>query len=215
MITGPIIEPSSGNQPKQVVIFVHGYGADGNDLIGLANYFKGNLPDTVFLSPHAPEACPMNPAGYQWFDLTSRDPAILWSKILVAADHLNEFIDSTLEKYELKDENLALVGFSQGTMMSLHVSLRRKNTMAGVLGYSGKLIAPELLKNDLISKPPIYLIHGDQDPMVPFQETLDAETNLKEYDVDIKSHISKFTQHSIAEDGLQIGIEFLTSRLVD
>ena len=96
MITGPIIEPSSGNQPKQVVIFVHGYGADGNDLIGLANYFKGNLPDTVFLSPHAPEACPMNPAGYQWFDLTSRDPAILWSKILVAADHLNDFIDSTL-----------------------------------------------------------------------------------------------------------------------
>ena len=215
MITGPIIEPSSGNQPKQVVIFVHGYGADGNDLIGLANYFKGNLPDTVFLSPHAPEVCPMNPAGYQWFDLTSRDPAILWSKILVAADHLNEFIDSTLEKYELKDENLALVGFSQGTMMSLHVSLRRKNKMAGVLGYSGKLIAPELLKNDLISKPPIYLIHGDQDPMVPFQETLDAENNLKEYDVDIKSHISKFTQHSISEDGLQIGIEFLTSRLID
>ena len=215
MITGPIIEPSSGNQPKQVVIFVHGYGADGNDLIGLANYFKGNLPDTVFLSPHAPEVCPMNPAGYQWFDLTSRDPAILWSKILVAADHLNEFIDSTLEKYELTDENLALVGFSQGTMMSLHVSLRRKNKMAGVLGYSGKLIAPELLKNDLISKPPIYLIHGDQDLMVPFQETLDAETNLKEYDVDIISHISKFTQHSIAEDGLQIGIEFLTSRLVD
>ena len=156
----------------------------------------------------------MNPAGYQWFDLTSRDPAILWSKILVAADHLNEFIDSTLEKYELTDENLALVGFSQGTMMSLHVSLRRKNTMAGVLGYSGKLIAPELLKNDLISKPPIYLIHGDQDPMVPFQETLDAETKLKEYDVYIKSHISKFTQHSIAEDGLQIGIEFLTSRLI-
>ena len=213
MISGPIIEPSSGNPPKQMIIFVHGYGADGNDLIGLANYFQSTLPEAIFLSPHAPEACSMNPSGYQWFDLTSTDPAVLWSKILVAADHLNEFIDSKLLEYNIAEENLALIGFSQGTMMSLHVSLRRKNTMAAVLGYSGRLIGADLLKDDLISKPSIYLIHGDQDPMVPYQESLTAEKVLKEYSIDIKTHISEHTQHSIAEDGLRIGVDFLTSKL--
>ena len=213
MIRGPIIEPSSGNSPKQMIIFVHGYGADGNDLIGLANYFQSTLPEVIFLSPHAPEACSMNPSGYQWFDLTSTDPAVLWSKILVAADHLNEFIDSKLLEYNIAEENLALIGFSQGTMMSLHVSLRRKNTMAAVLGYSGRLIGADLLKDDLISKPSIYLIHGDQDPMVPYQESLTAEKVLKEYSIDIKTHISEHTQHSIAEDGLRIGVDFLASKL--
>ena len=213
MISGPIIEPSSGNSPKQMIIFVHGYGADGNDLIGLANYFQSTLPEAIFLSPHAPEACSMNPSGYQWFDLTSTDPAVLWSKILVAADHLNEFIDSKLLEYNIAEENLALIGFSQGTMMSLHVSLRRKNTMAAVLGYSGRLIGADLLKDDLISKPSIYLIHGDQDPMVPYQESITAEKVLKEYSIDIKTHISEHTQHSIAEDGLRIGVDFLASKL--
>ena len=213
MISGPIIEPSSGNSPTQMIIFVHGYGADGNDLIGLANYFQSTLPEAIFLSPHAPEACSMNPSGYQWFDLTSTDPAVLWSKILVAADHLNEFIDSKLLEYNIAEENLALIGFSQGTMMSLHVSLRRKNTMAAVLGYSGRLIGADLLKDDLISKPSIYLIHGDQDPMVPYQDSLTAEKVLKEYSIDIKTHISKHTQHSIAEDGLRIGVDFLASKL--
>lgn len=213
MISGPIIEPSSGNSPKQMIIFVHGYGADGNDLIGLANYFQSTLPEVIFLSPHAPEACSMNPSGYQWFDLTSTDPAVLWSKILVAADHLNEFIDSKLLEYNIAEENLALIGFSQGTMMSLHVSLRRKNTMAAVLGYSGRLIGADLLKDDLISKPSIYLIHGDQDPMVPYQDSLTAEKVLKEYSIDIKTHISEHTQHSIAEDGLRIGVDFLASKL--
>ena len=213
MISGPIIEPSSGNSPKQMIIFVHGYGADGNDLIGLANYFQSTLPEAIFLSPHAPEACSMNPSGYQWFDLTSTDPAVLWSKILVAADHLNEFIDSKLLEYNIAEENLALIGFSQGTMMSLHVSLRRKNTMAAVLGYSGRLIGADLLKDDLISKPSIYLIHGDQDSMVPYQESLTAEKVLKEYSIDIKTHISEHTQHSIAEDGLRIGVDFLASKL--
>jgi len=155
----------------------------------------------------------MNPAGYQWFDLTSTDPAVLWNKILVAADHLNEFIDAKLLEYNLSEENLALVGFSQGTMMSLHVGLRRNKPMGAVLGYSGKLIGAELLKTDLISKPSIYLIHGDQDPMVPFQETLSAEKALKEYGVDVTTHISKDTQHSIAEDGLRIGVDFLKARL--
>jgi phospholipase/carboxylesterase len=93
MLNGPILEPASGKTPKQLVIFVHGYGADGNDLIGLASYFQNILPDALFLSPHAPDPCPMNPAGYQWFDFSSTDPAKLWTNILIAGDHLNKFID--------------------------------------------------------------------------------------------------------------------------
>ena len=121
--------------------------------------------------------------------------------------------ETELLEYNIAEENLALIGFSQGTMMSLHVSLRRKNTMAAVLGYSGRLIGADLLKDDLISKPSIYLIHGDQDPMVPYQESLTAEKVLKEYSIDIKIHISEHTQHSIAEDGLRIGVDFLASKL--
>ena len=213
MLNGPILEPASGKTPKQLVIFVHGYGADGNDLIGLASYFQNILPDALFLSPHAPDPCPMNPAGYQWFDFSSTDPAKLWTNILIAGDHLNKFIDAKLSELKLKEESLALIGFSQGTMMALHVSLRRAKPMAAVLGYSGRLLGSELLKNDLASKPPIYLIHGDQDPVVHYQETLTAEKILSEHGVDIKVHISKQTQHSIAEDGLGIGVEFLGSKL--
>ena len=208
-----IIKPENNAEVKNAIILLHGYGGDGKDISTLSLNWKRHLPNTIFICPNAHEPCLVNPSGYQWFDLTSTDPAVLWNKILVAADHLNEFIDAKLLEYNLSEENLALVGFSQGTMMSLHVGLRRNKPMGAVLGYSGKLIGAELLKTDLISKPSIYLIHGDQDPMVPFQETLSAETALKEYGVDVTTHISKYTQHSIAEDGLRIGVDFLKVRL--
>ena len=175
ILSGPVLEPQDSSKPSKLVIFCHGYGADGNDLIGLANYIQPQMPDAVFLSPNAPEKCGLNPMGYQWFDFQSGDPATIWKGVLNAADTLNGFIDEQLKNYELSDDNLALVGFSQGTMMSLHVGLRRENSMRAIVGFSGRLIAPELLKNELRSKPPIYLIHGDMDPMVPYQETIEAE----------------------------------------
>ena len=206
------IKPLSGQKPQQAVIFFHGYGGSGKDISSLAINWQRFLPDSIFMCPNAPEACSIHPDGFQWFDLTSDNEKIILEKSILAEEKINIFIDQILENFNLKNRNLALVGFSQGTMMSLHVSLRRKNSMAAVLGYSGKLIGADLLKNDLISKPSIYLIHGDQDPMVPYQETLTAEKTLKEHGVDIKTHISKNTQHSIAEDGLRIGIDFLGTK---
>jgi len=210
-IDGPSIHPLSGSQAKQLVIFCHGYGADGNDLIGLANYFQQILPDAYFISPNAPETCPMNPMGYQWFDFTSNDPDLIWKKVNDAGEILNNFIDNKLNELNLSDKDLSLVGFSQGTMMSLHVGLRRSVAMSSIVGFSGRLIREDTLSDDMKSKPPIYLIHGDQDPMVPYSDTINAAKILKDLDVDVQSHISPNTPHSIAQDGLEIAIKFLSS----
>ena len=210
-IDGPSIHPLSGSQAKQLVIFCHGYGADGNDLIGLANYFQQILPDAYFISPNAPESCPMNPMGYQWFDFTSNDPDLIWKKVNDAGEILNNFIDNKLNELNLSDKDLSLVGFSQGTMMSLHVGLRRSAAMSSIVGFSGRLIREDTLSDDMKSKPPIYLIHGEQDPMVPYSDTINAAKILKDLDVDVQSHISPNTPHSIAQDGLEIAIKFLSS----
>ena len=214
LIDGPSVHPLSGNQAKQLVIFCHGYGADGNDLIGLANYFQQALPDAFFISPNAPEACPMNPMGYQWFDFTSNDPELIWKKVNDAGEILNKFIDHKLNELNLTDENLSLVGFSQGTMMSLHVGLRRKLKMSSIVGFSGRLIREDTLTDEIRSRPPIYLIHGDQDPMVPFSDTINAAKILKDLNVDVQSHISPNTPHSIAQDGLEIAIKFLSANFL-
>ena len=211
-LTGPIVEPQSNKEPKQLIIFCHGYGADGNDLIGLSSHFQHVLPDAIFMSPNAPQKCDLNPMGYQWFDFQSGDPAMIWKGVLEAANTLNSFIDQQLKKYNLRDNDLALIGFSQGTMMSLHVGLRRANPMRAIVGFSGKLIAEELLKDDLASKPPIYLIHGEHDPMVPHQETINATEVLKGHSIEVQKHISPNTPHSIAQDGLEIAIKFLSSK---
>ena len=210
-IDGPSILPLSGTSAKQLIIFCHGYGADGNDLIGLANYFQQALPDAYFISPNAPETCPMNPTGYQWFDFTSNDPDLIWKKVNDAGIILNEFIDSKLNELKLTDKDLSLVGFSQGTMISLHVGLRRNKAMSSIVGFSGRLIREDTLKREMNAKPPIYLIHGDQDPMVPYSDTINATKILKDLDVNVQSHISLNTPHSIAQDGLEIAIQFLLS----
>ena len=206
------INPEYGEEIKNAVILLHGYGGDGKDISMLTLNWKRFLKNTVFLCPDAHETCNINPSGYQWFDFQSGDPALIWKGVLEAASVLNSFIDEQLAKYNLSDDNLALIGFSQGTMMSLHVGLRRKKPMRALVGFSGKLIGEELLKDDLVSKPPIYLIHGEQDPMVPHQETINAADVLQKHDVEVQKHISSNTPHSIAEDGLKIAIDFLSSK---
>ena len=211
ILNGPVIEAVNSQNPKKIVIFCHGYGADGNDLIGLANYFQQILPDAYFISPNAPESCPMNPMGYQWFDFTSNDPDLIWKKVNDAGEILNNFIDNKLNELNLSDKDLSLVGFSQGTMISLHVGLRRIATMSSIVGFSGRLIREDILSDEIKSKPPIYLIHGDQDPMVPYSDTINAAKILEDLDIDVQSHISPNTPHSIAQDGLEIAKKFLSS----
>ena len=172
------------------------------------------MPDAFFISPNAPEACPMNPMGYQWFDFTSNDPELIWKKVNEAGEILNKFIDHKLNELNLTDENLSLVGFSQGTMISLHVGLRRKLKMSSIVGFSGRLIREDTLTDEIRSRPPIYLIHGDQDPMVPFSDTINAAKILKDLNVDVQSHISPNTPHSIAQDGLEIAIKFLSANFL-
>ena len=152
-LSGPSRPPASGGKPRRLVILLHGLGADGNDLIGLAPYWARLLPEAEFLSPNAPFPCDMAPYGYQWFSSQDRSPEAVLGGVRAAAPILDAFIDEALEERGLGSRELALVGFSQGTMMSLFVGLRRAEPVAGIVGFSGRLLAPELLASEMRSRP--------------------------------------------------------------
>ncbi len=207
------IEPKSGT-PTSLVLFLHGYGANGQDLISIGHEWQAQLPNTVFISADAPEPCAMNPfGGFQWFDLTMRDPTEYWRGVNKAAPYLNKFIDEQLKTYNLSDEALGLVGFSQGTMMALHVGLRRKVAPAAIVGYSGKLAGPEHLAKEITVKPPVLLVHGAMDDVIPVAALSEAETALRDAKVEVSSHISSGLGHGIDLDGLRLGGEHLTKHL--
>jgi phospholipase/carboxylesterase len=208
-LTGPTRPPQSGGTPRRLVILLHGLGADGNDLIGLQQYWGRLVPDAEFISPNAPFPCDMAPYGYQWFSVQDRTPAAVLAGVRAAAPMLDAFIDEELQKRGLTEADTALVGFSQGTMMSLYVGLRRANALAGILGYSGRLIAPELLAGELRSRPPVLLVHGTQDPLVPFESLAHAETALKTAGVPVETLACLGIEHSIDPEGLQRGGAFL------
>ena len=207
-IDGPR-QPAISEVTKQLGIFVHCYGADGQDLIGLAPYFARHLPDAAFVAPNGPQRCDMSPMGFQWFAISQFDASSRLNGVLEAAPILNQFIDQELENHGLKDENLLHVGFSQGTMMSLHVGLRRERQLGGILGYSGLLAGPELIGDEIKSKPPILLIHGDQDEMLPVQHLHDAVDALGGAGLNLEWHVSQGAGHTIAQDGLELGMEFV------
>ncbi len=208
--------PSSGGKPRSAVVFVHGYGADGSDLLGLADPLGPHLPDTVFFAPDAPEKCTANPFGYQWFPIPwldgSSDAQALAGLQQSSAD-LDAFVDGVLADEGLEPEALALVGFSQGTMMSLNIAPRRARPLAGVVGFSGRLMQPEKLVEDTVSKPPVLLIHGDQDDVVPPTCLPEAADALVAAGFETYSHVSKGTAHGIAHDGLSLALSFLREKL--
>jgi phospholipase/carboxylesterase len=208
-LSGPSRPPASGGKPRRLVILLHGLGADGNDLIGLAPYWARLLPDAEFLSPNAPFPCDMAPYGYQWFSSQDRSPEAVLGGVRAAAPILDAFIDEALEERGLGSGELALVGFSQGTMMSLFVGLRRAEPVAGIVGFSGRLLAPELLASELRSRPPILLVHGTEDPLVPYSSLAAAETTLKAAGVPVETVTSFGIGHSIDDQGLRRGGEFL------
>ena len=216
VLSGPSLEPKSG-KTKRLVVFLHGYGADGNDLIEIGRAWQPILPDTAFVSPHAPEPCGQAPVGKQWFGLTFRDPDERWVGVNQAAPALQTFLDSELQRRQLPPSALALVGFSQGTMMSLHAGLRRPVAPAAIVGYSGMFIMPndgppEVVEGEIASRPPILLIHGDQDELIPVQALFHASSSLSALDVPVEWHISKGVGHGIDQEGLRHGGEFLARR---
>src|SRR4051812_36415964 len=208
-LSGPSRPPLAGGSPRKLVILLHGLGADGNDLIGLQQYWGRLLPEAEFVSPDAPFPCDMAPYGYQWFSVQDRTPTSLLAGVRAAAPSLDAFIDEELQKRDLTPGDAALVGFSQGTMISLFVGLRRAAPVAGILGYSGRLIAPELLAGELRSRPPVLLVHGTDDPMVPFESLAHAETALKSAGVPVETLACVGIEHSIDPEGLQRGGVFL------
>jgi phospholipase/carboxylesterase len=204
-LTGPRLPPARG-EATHLVVLCHGYGADGNDLIGLAPHWQRMLPTAAFVAPNAPEPCAGAPMGYQWFPISRLDPHETKRGVESAAEALNAFLDSELKRLGLPGERLALVGFSQGTMMSLHVGLKRP--VACIVGYSGMLATePPALGADA---PPILLVHGDADPMIPPGALFDAATRLGKAGANVQWHISSGVGHSIDEAGLALGGLHLT-----
>lgn len=207
---------SKSGDDSSLVIFLHGYGADGNDLLGLADPLAEHLPDTVFVAPNAPERCIGNPMGFQWFpipwiDGSSEDDAE--AGMQRAVEDLNAYIDTVMEEEGVSEAETILFGFSQGTMMSLEVAPRRKDAFAGVVGISGRLLRPETLADEAISKPPVLLIHGDQDEVVPPVSMPEAGDALQEAGFQVYGHVMEGTGHGIAPDGLGVALSFIGRQL--
>jgi phospholipase/carboxylesterase len=212
-LSGPTRPPVAGGQPRRLVILLHGLGADGDDLIGLQQYWGRLVPEAEFVSPNAPFPCDTAPFGYQWFSVRDRSPPAVLAGVRAAATLLDAFIDDELQKRGLDESDAALVGFSQGTMMALFVGLRRATPLAGILGYSGRLIAADLLASELRSRPPVLLVHGTEDPMVPFQSLAAAEAALNEAGVPVETLACVGTEHAIDPEGLARGGRFLREKL--
>jgi phospholipase/carboxylesterase len=214
-LSGPEFGPvnTTGNI-QQLVILIHGLGADGSDLIDLAPHFAAYAPNARFISPNAPEICDMAPpgmqTGFQWFSLQKRTDSDMLTGARTAESVLNKFIDDQLEKYNLSEDKLALIGFSQGTMMALFVAMRRKKQIAGIIGFSGLLIGKEELANEIISRPPTILVNGDKDELVPVKQQPIAIEKLRESGVEVEGHIRPNLGHSIDMGGIQIACDFLS-----
>ena len=215
LLNGPTYRSEdSSEQIEQLIIFIHGLGADGNDLIGLAPYFSEVCPNAMFIAPNGPEKCDMMPmqaeSGYQWFSLQNRGKEAMLEGARIAEPTLNSFIDQQIEKYGLQENQVALIGFSQGTMMSMFCGTRRKTEIAGIIGFSGQVVGKEVLKNEITSYPPILLINGDQDELIPIQEQEIAVKALKQENISVENHIVIGLGHSIDLEGIQLAQEFLS-----
>ena len=212
-IDGPRLPAKSG-QARHLVVFVHGYGADGRDLIELGRQWQKWLPDAAFVAPNAPQRCIQSPTGRQWFDLTFRDPDERWRGVTSARPSFDAFLDAELVRHGLDDARLALVGFSQGTMMALHTGLRRRTAPAAILGYSGLLVGPDHLDEATTRsrkglKPPVLLVHGDADQVIPPDALFQSANDLGKTGIPCEWHLSMDVGHGIDAGGLRHGGLFL------
>ena len=209
-------EPLLG-ETRSVVVFLHGYGANGADLLGLADPLSEHMPDTLFVAPDAPEHCAGSPMGFQWFPIPWIDGSSEEESqrgMQAAVEDLNAFLDALMVDEDILPEQVVLFGFSQGTMMSLHVAPRREDAIAGVVAFSGRLLEPELLVDEAISRMPILLVHGDQDDVVPVQALPEAAEALQKANFkEVYAHIQKGTAHGIAPDGLSVALAFMRDKL--
>lgn len=211
-LEGPQHAPTSG-KPQSIVVLLHGYGADGNDLISLAPLWARLLPQTLFVSPHAPFPCEINAAGRQWFGFEGAAPEMILAGTRMAATMIDSYLDSLMAEHGVPASRIALVGFSQGGMMSLHVAPRRSEKLAGVVSYSGALVAPERLAEETKSRPPILMVHGDADPVVPFASLARAAATLKAAGFTVDTERRPGLPHAIDQVGMARGARFLVQQL--
>ena len=207
------ITVNSKSELKNIVILCHGYGGDGKDISVLANYWKNFLPSTLFLCPDAPEICKVNSLGYQWFDLMDQTQEEILSKSLIAENKLSKYIDEVAKKNSIEINKIALVGFSQGCMISLQTALKKKEKINCLIGYSGKIINKEHLKKNIVSRPKVYLMHGDIDQVVPIDNFLESKQFFSEENYNINTKIFKNCEHRIPTEGLSLGLEFIKKNL--
>jgi phospholipase/carboxylesterase len=210
-LEGPSAPPRSGGPARQLVILLHGWGADGNDLIGLAPYWGEMLPDAAFASPHAPFPCDMG-FGRQWFSLADRTPEVIMAEVRLVAPAIDAFIDDQLAAHDLPPDRLAVVGFSQGTMMALYVAPRRAGEIAALVGYSGRLIGGRELAAEAKSRPPVRLIHGEQDEVVPASSMESAGEALTAAGFSVETHLRPGLGHGIDPEGIAIAGQFIAER---
>jgi phospholipase/carboxylesterase len=213
IVNGKSLKPRSGAAPRQIVLLLHGFGSSGADMIALAPHWQDALPDALFLAPHAPQRCGMLGGGYQWWGLSGFAPAALAAGAASAAPAIDAFIDRKLDQYGLTDADIALVGFSQGTMMALHLGLRRERPVAAVRGYSGLIAGTAPLAHRDFAKPQVLLIHGTADPVVPIAAMHRAESQLKHLGVPVTTHVSYGLGHSVDPVGLRLGRDFVSRAL--
>jgi phospholipase/carboxylesterase len=211
LLPGPRLPPRTGGSPRQLIVMLHGVGASGDDLIGLAPALAAVLPHAGFVAPNAPEPCDMAPFGYQWFSLRERRPDALLLGVQAVAPVVNAFLDAELERHRLADHQLALLGFSQGTMVALHVAARRTRALAGVLGYSGALLGADRLAQEAISRPPVFLIHGDADEVVPVHAMYAAVAALQAAGIPVQWSLRRGLPHGIDPDSIAHGAAFLAA----
>ncbi len=208
-LDGPRHPPATGAAPARIVLLLHGYGADGDDLIGLAPAWAPAMPDALFVSPHAPFPCEGAPFGRQWFGIHGRSDELRLAGLRAASAMVDGLIDDLLEETGLAPSALTLAGFSQGTMLALHTGPRRAEPLAGLLGYSGRLLAPELLEREARSRPPVALIHGEKDELVPYASMAEAAAALERAGFAVETHGRPGLGHGIDPAGMQAGLAFM------
>ncbi len=208
------ISPFSKKKPQQAIVLCHGYGGNGQDISNLAINWQRFLPETIFLCPNAPEICTVNPQGYQWFDLSSDKEELILEKSLAAEAKLNTFLDQVLNNFQLIPNKLALVGFSQGSMIAVQVAIKKKEQINCLIGYSGKVINQKHLSDNIKSKPKTLLMHGANDTIVPPTHLLEAKEYFDNHRIKIKTKLFKNCEHKIPTEDSSFGLSFLRKNLL-